>query len=82
MIVLECRGRGFIERGSVLLTDGHISPPSAAAASFTHKPFIVKGSVLPEHIPLPRGTACPRGTSAGCCARTVAACTLTICGGT
>lgn len=42
-----------VEPGSVLLTDGLISYPSAVAASFTHKPFNVKGSGLPAHIPLP-----------------------------
>ena len=40
-----------IEAGSVLLTDGLLSYQSAAAASYTHKPFNVKGSGLPAHIP-------------------------------
>jgi transposase-like protein len=42
-----------IEARSVLVTDGLTSYPSAAAGSFTHEPFNVKGSGQQAHIPLP-----------------------------
>ncbi len=56
------RGRGAagkvlvaigVERGSVVVTDGLESYPSAVGPDYSHRPFNVAGSGQPAHVPLP-----------------------------
>ncbi len=42
-----------VERGSVVVTDGLKSYPSAVGPDYSHRPFNVAGSGQPAHVPLP-----------------------------